>query len=972
MKQTQQKTVSEKGAKKQLSSIAPPVDGDIDDELYGDQNSAPETMSAAAAKPVPARRKTDSKPKNPKVKSSKVKKLTLVEMEKSLNSLETRLKRADTLTRKSVKSLESVVVSLDSRTQQEDQAQKSALSQHISRLSNKMEESMLSTREDIKRSLAAAINNPNQKALENTITAALNRLKETETQQAQAISKISRHLANLAKAVEARIVQDQITAAKALQDVETRLSTHIDSVEKEASNALSIISDKVTELNEAIIDKQKRTDKIVALKISELAEKTESNLDEKTQDLEDRLEKLEQAEIDEALTRPKELSQEMTASVSALAGQVEMLDSRLSAMDASFAALQAQTEIMGQDLMKAQGQLASYSEEASSPAIPAAIISPPPVTQTVQSAPPAPSSPAPVESAPIPSIAIPTAPEAPLSPVATSAPQSPVNIVDFSQQNMPQATPNPYSEPHTLTQVHTPEPVQTEQRNDQNTHLPVEFDPNTFTQSHTPHALQQAAATAFARPNVMPQTEAFPMEASPVKAAPYENVQPPQNNAPVAAPRIGGVDVGAITAPATPINYSDVESLPAGDPLLPYADPAYAEEHMSAVRIGDDRKNKKTSLFQRKEKKAKQPKKENADKTSLMTSRNMRVAALATGITLIGLFAAKAVLFGNDTPIFESNNSTEISNADFMQDNQGSTLLGTEANALPTIGEYADNMPQDLLSGSADTLEAAAANGNAIAQFQLGLARLEQAQTQEGVTLIREAAQTLPAAQYRLAKLYETGTGVDKNTEMAKDLTERAARSGNRIAMHDLAIYYAYGNGGVDVDMGTAAGWFEKAAERGVVDSQFNLAILFENGQGVRPSPADAYFWYSIAASQGDQTASSRLTALDGIMAPAEIDAAKTRAENFTPVAINQAANGIFKNLPWNKDNERRAEQRRAQVTQVQNLLNDLGFEVGVADGIMGRKTRQAINSFERVNGMTETGQITDSLIDKLSVAAGA
>jgi localization factor PodJL len=111
---------------------------------------------------------------------------------------------------------------------------------------------------------------------------------------------------------------------------------------------------------------------------------------------------------------------------------------------------------------------------------------------------------------------------------------------------------------------------------------------------------------------------------------------------------------------------------------------------------------------------------------------------------------------------------------------------------------------------------------------------------------------------------------------------------------------------------------------------------------------------------------------LDEIMAPAEIAAAKERAANFTPVAINQPANGIFKNLPWNKDNERRAAERSAQVKQVQTLLNDLGFDAGTADGIMGRKTRQAINSFERVNGLNETGQISEDLIDRLSVAAGA
>jgi len=228
----------------------------------------------------------------------------------------------------------------------------------------------------------------------------------------------------------------------------------------------------------------------------------------------------------------------------------------------------------------------------------------------------------------------------------------------------------------------------------------------------------------------------------------------------------------------------------------------------------------------------------------------------------------------------------------------------------------------------------------------------------------------MPAAQYRLAKIYETGTGVEKDTALARELTERAARAGNRIAMHDLAIYYAYGNGDVEVDMNMAAGWFTKAAERGVVDSQFNLAILYENGQGVTPSPSDAYFWYSIAAAQGDQSANARIAALETTMTPEDITATKTRINNFQLIKINPATNGIFSDLPWAKTNAQSPESQRIQ--SVQTMLGNVGFDVGTPDGLMGKRTRQAIRDFERINGLPETGQINNALIDRLSVASGA
>jgi len=932
---------------------------------------------------TPARRQGDKSKATKSIAPKKTKRLTLVELQSSLTALETRLKRADTLTRKSVKSLENVVTSLDTRTQRDDAAQKSALAHHIGTLSNRLESSMSSAREDIKQSLATALNNPDQKALEHALKAALVRLTETEAQQAKAIAKINRHLANLAKAVEERIVKDQEASAKALKDVETRLAAHIETVENDASAALSTIGEKVTELNDLIQNKQKRTEKIVALKISEFTQQTQSKYETQTENFEERLEKLELSQREATLIKQDSISEEMASSVTALTSQVETLDSRLEAMDASFTALQAQTEIMGQDLMKAQEQLEKY--EISN--LTTASQAPPPISiADTQHAQPENEDEQKIELKPseaqeeyTPPLEQPPENRPASSPAVTA--QAPNNIVGFAQQTPSR---NPYADaPHMLTQVHTAEHAEAYTGEPRPSHVPVEFNPNNFTQTHTPYALQQAAATAFARPELMPH-EQSPHE-QPPRNLPQESITPsplpqsyapPVQNTPLSAPPLtGGVNVGNVDVEtpnlASPLNYNDVESLPAGDPLLPYADPAYAEERMDAVRIVDDNQTKTKGLFKRKkknktEKKAKAPKAENRATSSLFTSRNLRVAALATGITLIGLFAAKTVLFGNETPLFESNDGS------FIQDNEDIATNDIMSDAAPTIGEYQDNQIQPLSAGGADTLEAAAANGNAIAQFQLGLSNLEQGKTEEAVTLIRAASQTLPAAQYRLAKLYETGTGVEKNTEMAKDLTERAARSGNRIAMHDLAIYYAYGNGGVNVDMSTAAGWFEKAAERGVVDSQFNLAILFENGQGVKPSPADAYFWYSIAASQGDQTANARITALEGIMAPADVAAAKERASNFTPVTINQPANGIFKNLPWNKDNERRADQRRSQVLQVQSLLNDLGFDAGTADGIMGRKTRQAINSFERVNGLPETGQISDDLVNRLSVAAGA
>ena len=90
--------------------------------------------------------------------------------------------------------------------------------------------------------------------------------------------------------------------------------------------------------------------------------------------------------------------------------------------------------------------------------------------------------------------------------------------------------------------------------------------------------------------------------------------------------------------------------------------------------------------------------------------------------------------------------------------------------------------------------------------------QLEAGDTASGAILLRRAAERgVPAAQYRYAKLLETGEGVDMDLEAARRWTERAANSGHRRAMHNLAVMYYYGSG-APRDFETAARWFQEAA----------------------------------------------------------------------------------------------------------------------------------------------------------------
>lgn len=197
------------------------------------------------------------------------------------------------------------------------------------------------------------------------------------------------------------------------------------------------------------------------------------------------------------------------------------------------------------------------------------------------------------------------------------------------------------------------------------------------------------------------------------------------------------------------------------------------------------------------------------------------------------------------------------------------------------------------------SLEQAAQSGDLTAQYELALQRLAGGRTQEGVTMLRRAADRgFAMAQYRLAKLYERGEGVQTDLAVARQWTERAAASGNRRAMHDLGVYFARGEG-APLDEAAAFRWFRQAAELGVADSQYNLGVLYQQGRGVNASASEALFWFLVAARQGDQDAGARATALEAQLQQNQIEQARARAQAFRPRAASAVANGEFGQRPW-------------------------------------------------------------------------
>lgn len=191
------------------------------------------------------------------------------------------------------------------------------------------------------------------------------------------------------------------------------------------------------------------------------------------------------------------------------------------------------------------------------------------------------------------------------------------------------------------------------------------------------------------------------------------------------------------------------------------------------------------------------------------------------------------------------------------------------------------------------------------------------------------------AAQQRLAAIYDAGApGVPRDPAAARAWSRRGAEGGDRVAMHNYALFLANGEGGAR-DFEAAAAWFRKAADRGVVDSQFNLALMYEAGRGVPQNLREAYRWFAIAANAGDLQAREKQVALQDRLAAAERGALDQAAQGFRPGASAAAPAAAAVVIP-----------PATTVAETQALLARQGYYVGPTDGVPSPSFRAATQAY--------------------------
>ena len=69
------------------------------------------------------------------------------------------------------------------------------------------------------------------------------------------------------------------------------------------------------------------------------------------------------------------------------------------------------------------------------------------------------------------------------------------------------------------------------------------------------------------------------------------------------------------------------------------------------------------------------------------------------------------------------------------------------------------------------------------------------------------------------------------------------------------------------------------------------------------------------------------------------------------------------------QQNANPAQLSRDEIMRAQQALDQKGFQVGKADGIVGQRTKQALNKFQQKQGLKQTGQLDQPTLSALGIS---
>ena len=96
-------------------------------------------------------------------------------------------------------------------------------------------------------------------------------------------------------------------------------------------------------------------------------------------------------------------------------------------------------------------------------------------------------------------------------------------------------------------------------------------------------------------------------------------------------------------------------------------------------------------------------------------------------------------------------------------------------------------------------------------------------------------------SQYILSTMYDAGKGVSQVDAQAARWERMAADQGHVYAQANLSFRCSSAS-----DFTGAFEWCQRAADGKLAWAQYNLGLMYQKGEGVAPSEAEAAHWYRL------------------------------------------------------------------------------------------------------------------------------
>ncbi|MEE9556885.1 MAG: SEL1-like repeat protein [Candidatus Adiutricales bacterium] len=157
---------------------------------------------------------------------------------------------------------------------------------------------------------------------------------------------------------------------------------------------------------------------------------------------------------------------------------------------------------------------------------------------------------------------------------------------------------------------------------------------------------------------------------------------------------------------------------------------------------------------------------------------------------------------------------------------------------------------------------------------------------------------------------------------------------------------------------------FRNLAQQDHAEAQYMVGYLYLRGEGAPQDYVQAHKWFNLAAWRGKPKAARARDELARRMTSAQIAEAQRLARAWKP----QRQTTTYKRETSQSERaDTSVRLSRNELIKIQELLTSFGYSSGLADGVIGFKTREAIRKYQEDQGLPVDGRPSGDLLGHLS-----